>query len=102
VDEVRAVAESTNAYDIKRLEIERHNFFSPHQVEQVRAAPEQYGQFVANFLRAGINSFTVEHIGEKSAAELFHRLERNAAAAGREGRVAGFFLDGILAVLVRK
>ena len=102
VGEVRAVAESTNAFEIKQLQIQRLSFGTPDEAEQLLAAPEQYGQFMRNFTRALLNSYMVEHIGEQSTAEFFNRFERNVAAAVREGRIPGVFMDCLLAILVRK
>lgn len=102
MDEVRAAAESTNAYDIKRLEIKRQSFFPPDEVKQILGAPKQYGQFMRNFTRSLLNSYIVDHIGEKSTAEFFDRLERNATVAARERRISSLPMDCFLAILVRK
>ena len=102
VMEARAAAEATNAFDIKRLEIRRLSYLPPEEVKRILAAPEEYGKFACNFVRALVLSCMVEHIGEQLTTEFFHRFERNEAAAAREKRISHLPLDVLLAVLVRR
>jgi len=102
VEDVKLVAESTNAFHIKRCEISSQSSLPPNQAEQILADPEAYGRFMKNFTKSAMNSIMVEHIGEEKGHEFFERLEKIAARNAREKRVSNVPLDCILAVLIRK
>jgi len=102
VDDIKVVAESTNAFHIKRCEIKQQSYFVQDEEEQILADPDAYGLFTKKFTRSLLNSIMVEHIGEAKCHKFFERLERNAATAAREKKVSGLSTDCILAVLIRK
>jgi hypothetical protein len=102
VGDVRAAAESTNAFHIKQVKIQHQSYFEPSEVERILANPEAYGRFARSSTQSVLNSFVVEHIGHDNSCLFFERLERNAAAAAREKRIPSLPLDCLSAVLIRK
>jgi len=74
VEDVKVVAESTNAFHVKRCEIKRQSYFGPKEVEKLLADPEAYGRFTKRFTRSILNSIMVEHIGEEKCHKFFECL----------------------------
>jgi len=102
VDDVKEVAESTNAFHVKRCEIKQQSHFPPNEVEYIPDNPKAYGQFLKKFAKSILNASMVEHIGEEKCHVFFERLEKNAATAAREKRVSNLPMVCVMAVLIRK